>query len=144
MFRALRLKQEPQGRARTKPLTIEHWLGDAQFPLGIRTINALPHDAKQRLYGSLVPPELLGSLGINPILWRGSGYQVELTAEQDSGKVNISLNNPQDPTDAYFVLELEDNSTNGIDLNLILLNDPPPKNSRSSMTSRAIQRTGAP
>ena len=125
MFRALRLKQEsPRSAAEPKPLTIQEWLGDAQFPLGIRTINAFPFDAKQRFYRTLVPPELLGRLGINPILWRGSGYQVELLAEQDSGKVNISLNNPEDATDAYFVLELQDNATNGIDLNLILLNDP--------------------
>lgn len=125
MFRALRVKQEPARTApEPKPVTIEQWLGDAQFPLGIRTINALPYDAKQRLYRILVPPELLGRLGINPILWRGSGYKVELLAEPDSGKVNISINNPEDANDAYFVLELQDNATNGIDLNLILLNDP--------------------
>ncbi len=125
MFRALRLKQEPAPVApQPKVITIEQWLGDAQYPLGIRTINALPHDAKQRFYRTLVPPELLGRFGINPILWRGSGYTVELFAEPDSGKVNISINNPEDARDAYFVLELQDNATNGIDLNLILLNDP--------------------
>ncbi len=125
MFRALRLKQEPVPVApQRKVVTIEQWLGDAQYPLGIRSINALPYDAKQRFYRTLVPPELLGRLGINPILWRGSGYTVELFAEPDSGKVNISINNPEDARDAYFVLELQDNATNGIDLNLILLNDP--------------------
>lgn len=125
MFRALRLKQEPVPVApQPKVVTIEQWLGDAQYPLGIRSINALPYDAKQRFYRTLVPPELLGRLGINPILWRGSGYTVELFAEPDSGKVNISINNPEDARDAYFVLELQDNATNGIDLNLILLNDP--------------------
>ena len=125
MFRALRLKQEPVAAApEPKVITIEQWLGDAQYPLGIRTINALPHDAKQRFYRTLVPPELLGRFGINPILWRGSGHTVELFAEPDSGKVNISINNPEDARDAYFVLELQDNATNGIDLNLILLNDP--------------------
>lgn len=125
MFRALRLKQEPVKVApEPKALSIQEWLGDAQYPLAIRTINALPYDAKQRLYRTLVPPELLGRLGINPILWRGGGYQVELHAEPDSGKVNISINNPDDARDAYFVLELQDNATNGIDLNLILLNDP--------------------
>lgn len=125
MFRALRLKQEP---ARVVPepqtLSIEKWLGNAQYPLGIRTINALPYDAKQRLYRILVPSELLGRLGINPILWRGSGYTVDLFAEPDSGKVSITINNPADAHDAYFVLELQDNAMNGIDLNLILLNDP--------------------
>lgn len=125
MFRALRLKQEPVQVAPTpKPITIEEWLGDAQYPLGIRTINALAPSAKQRLYRTLVPPQLLGRLGINPILWRGSGYTVDLYAEPDSGKVSISINNPDDPHDAYYVLELQDNATNGIDLNLILLNDP--------------------
>jgi len=125
MFRALRLKQDPVKVApEPKTLTIERWMDDAQYPLGIRTINGLPYDAKQRLYRILVPPELLGQLGINPILWRGNGYTLELLAEPDTGKVNLSINNPQDPTDAYFVLELQDNSMNGIDLNLLLLNDP--------------------
>jgi hypothetical protein len=125
MFRALRLKQEPVRVApEPQPLSIEQWLGDAQFPLGIRTINELPEDAKQRLYRILIPPALLGRFGINPILWRGSGYKLEMTAEPDSGKVNLSIHNPDDAQDAHFVLELQDNSTNGIDLNLILLNDP--------------------
>jgi hypothetical protein len=125
MFRALRLKSEPVKVApEPKPLTVDQWLGDAQYPLAIRTINSLPYDAKQRVYRTLVPPELLGRFGINPILWRGSGYKVELYAEPDSGKVNIAVNNPEDAQDAYFVLELQDNATNGIDLNLILLNDP--------------------
>lgn len=125
MFRALRLKQEPVKVApEPKALTIQEWMGDAQYPLSIRTINALPYDSKQRLYRTLVPPELLGRFGINPILWRGNGYTVELRAEPDSGKVNLSINNPEDEHDAYFVLELQDNATNGIDLNLILLNDP--------------------
>ncbi len=125
MFRALRLKQAPVKVApEPKTISIEQWLGDAQYPLAIRTINTLSHDAKQRFYRTLIPPELLGQLGINPILWRGNGYAVELFADPESGKVNLSINNPEDTRDAYFVLELQDNSTNGIDLNLILLNDP--------------------
>jgi len=125
MFRALRLRQQPVTVGPVQSVvTIEQWLGDAQYPFGIRTINALAYDAKQRLYRTLVPPQLLGRLGINPVLWRGGGYKVDLFAEPDSPTVNISINNPEDATDAYFVLELQDNVMNGIDLNLILLNDP--------------------
>lgn len=125
MFRVLRLRQTPAAAApEPQVVTVEQWLGDAQFPLSIRAINALPHDAKQRIYRTLVPPQLLAHFGINPVLWRGSGYQVEMFAEPDSSKVNLSINNPADATDGYFVLELQDNATNGIDLNLILLNDP--------------------
>src|SRR4051794_27877782 len=102
MFRALRLKSEPVVVAPTaKPLSIEEWLGDAQYPLSIRTINQLPHDAKQRFYRIVVPPALLAHFGINPILWRGGGYSVEMFAEPDTGKVNLSINNPDDPRDAY-------------------------------------------
>lgn len=125
MFRALRLRQEPVTVGPAQPVvTIEQWLGDAQYPLGIRTINALAYDAKQRLYRTLVPPQVLGRLGINAVLWRGGGYKVDLFAEPDSPKVNLSINNPDDEHDAYFVLELQDNAVNGIDLNLIVLNDP--------------------
>lgn len=125
MFRALRLRQEPVKVApEPKALTLEAWMGDAQYPISIRTINSLPHDAKQRIYRMLVPPELLTRFGINPILWRGSGHTVELYAPPDSSAVNISIVNPDDAHDAYFTLELKDNATNGIDLNLLLLNDP--------------------
>jgi hypothetical protein len=125
MFRALRLRPEPVVTAPAlQALSIEQWLGDAQYPLTIRTINSLAYDAKQRFYRTLVPPPLLGRFGINPVLWRGNGYRVELFAEADSSRVNISINNPEDENDAYFVLELQDNATNGIDLNLIVLNDP--------------------
>src|SRR5438477_8498694 len=100
MFRALRLRQEPVPVIpESKPVTIEQWLGDAQYPLSIRTINALAQDAKQRLYRTLVPPELLGRLGINPILWRGSGYRLELRAAPESSTVNLTINNPADEND---------------------------------------------
>jgi len=125
MFRALRLRQEPVVAPSVPQLpTIQEWLGDAQYPIGIRTINALPYETKQRIYRLLVPPPLLTRFGINPVLWRGADYQVELTAERESPHVQVAINNPADENDAYFVLELQDNATNGIDLNLILLNDP--------------------
>jgi hypothetical protein len=38
--------------------------------------------------------------------------------------VNISMQQPMDSADEFFCIELADNSLNGIDLNLILLNDP--------------------
>lgn len=125
MFRALRLRQEPAAAPPTPhPSTIEEWLSDAQFPIGIRTINSLSYAAKQRVYRLLVPPVLLTRFGINPVHWRGADYQVELLAEPESPKVQVAINNLADPADPYFVLELQDNAMNGIDLNLILLNDP--------------------
>lgn len=125
MFRALRLRQGPVKVAPDpRPITLEEWMGDATFPISISAINGLPHDAKQRLYRSLVPPALLVRLGINPITWVGTDSNLELKAEPDQGLVNLSVKNPDDPADEYLVLELADNSYNGIDLNLIILNDP--------------------
>ncbi len=71
MLRALCLRQEPVTAVAPRLPTIEQWLGDAQFPLGLCAINSLSFDAKQRLYRILVPTELLGRLGINPVLGRG-------------------------------------------------------------------------
>lgn len=125
MFKALRLRQEPVKVAPdSKPMTVDEWMGNAEYPISIRSINGLPFDAKQRLYRSLLPPALLVRLDVNPITWKSRSFDVELAAEPESNLVNLAIKNPQDPRDIHVCVELADNSYNGIDLNLILLNDP--------------------
>lgn len=125
MFRALRLRQEPVKVAPDpEPITLEEWMGDANYPISIRAINGLGLDAKQRIYRSLVPPALLVRLDINPLTWKGSENALTLKADPEQGLVNLSVKNPDNPRDEYVVIELADNSYNGIDLNLIILNDP--------------------
>ena len=99
---------------------------DAALPFTIRQLNNLPENIKRRLYRGLIPPELLTRFGIDPIQWTGVSKQelVFLRAERDSEKVLITARSSPDPQAEFFLLELADNALNGIELNLIVLNDP--------------------
>src|SRR5687768_451342 len=99
---------------------------DAALPFTIRQLNNLPENIKRRMYRGLIPPALLTRFGIDPIQWTGAHKEpmVFLKAEPNSEKVLITARNSSDPADEFFVLELANNSLNGIELNLIVLNDP--------------------
>ncbi len=99
---------------------------DAALPFTIRQLNNLPENVKRRVYRGLIPPALLTRFGIDPIQWTGANKEpmVFLKAEENSEKVLITARNSSNPTDEFFALELADNSLNGIELNLIVLNDP--------------------
>ncbi len=127
MFRNLRLKRQPHKLAPDPgELSLQRLIGDFHLPISIRALNGLPKSAKQRIYHILIPPNLLDRLNINPISWMGPGGEqyVQLMAEPDSGVVNLSVRHSPESPDVYFCIELADNSLNGIDLNLLLLNDP--------------------
>lgn len=99
---------------------------DAVLPFTIRQLNNLPENVKLRVYRGLLPPALLARFGIDPIQWTGASKEqmVFLKAEPNSEKVLISVRNSPDLNDEFFALELADNSLNGLELNLIILNDP--------------------
>jgi hypothetical protein len=99
---------------------------DAHLPVTIRQLNNLPENVKRRVYRGLIPPALLTRFGIDPIQWTGANKEpmVFLNAESNSEKVLITARNSPDPAHEFFALELADNSLNGIELNLIVLNDP--------------------
>lgn len=99
---------------------------DANLPFTIRQLNNLPEAVKQRVYRGLIPPALLTRFGIDPIQWTGANKEpkVFLQAEPESEKVLITAGTSADPNDEFFALELADNSLNGIELNLIVMNDP--------------------
>ncbi len=127
MFRNLRVRREPQKFA-PDPLqvSIDEIISDASIPVSIRSINNLPDNAKRRLYRALIPIGLLTRFRINPRSWKGpdGSDQVDLFAKSESGLVNLSIWNGEDRDDPFFTIELEDNSLNGIDLNLLVLSDP--------------------
>lgn len=127
MFRYLRVKSEPIKVAPDPvELSVQELMGDAQFPVSIRALNGLPPEARRRIYRNLIPPSLLHRFGIDPISWRGpdgDGY-VTLRADAEKGLVTVSARHAPGAADDFFFVELADNRFNGIDLNLILLNDP--------------------
>ena len=99
---------------------------DGTLPFTIRQLNNLPENVKRRMYRGLIPPALLTRFGIDPIQWTGTGKEerVSLKAAENSEKVLITAQFSPSPDDEFFALELADNALNGIELNLIVLNDP--------------------
>lgn len=130
MLKYFRVKKEPE---KVVPdlgaISISLLERDATLPFTIRQLNNLPEAVKQRLYRGLLPPALLTRFGIDPIQWTGTNKEamVFLRAEPNSEKVLITARSSPDSADEdseFLALELADNSLNGIELNLIVLNDP--------------------
>jgi hypothetical protein len=122
-----RVKQQPDPVVpNLGSITLSLLEGDAATPFTIKQINDLPENIKRRVYRNLIPPSLLTRFEIDPISWRGTDKEqrVFLTAESGTEKVFISARTTQAEADEFFALELADNMLNGIDLNLLLLNDP--------------------
>lgn len=122
-----RVKQQPEpvvpnlGR-----ITLSLLEGDSSIPFTLKQINDLPENIKRRVYRNLIPPALLTRFDIDPITWCGvhKEERVFLSAENGTEKVFISARTSASEADEFFALELADNMLNGIDLNLLLLNDP--------------------
>jgi hypothetical protein len=142
MFQYLRVKRQIEKIVPdTGALTQEQLTQDPGIPITLHQINMLPENAKRRVYRGLLPPELLDCYGIDPIKWRnGNGQQaVQLVAEEQTGSVKIYVSNKGEAEDPFICIELGDNSFNGIDLNMLLLNDP------DSLTFRTdIDEAGRP
>jgi hypothetical protein len=127
MLKYFRLKQQPE---KVVPdlgaISISLLERDGTLPFTIRQLNNLPENVKRRMYRGLIPPALLTRFGIDPIQWTGANKEpgVFLKAEENSEKVLITAQSSPNAADEFFALELADNSLNGIELNLIVLNDP--------------------
>lgn len=127
MLKYFRIKQEPE---KIVPdlgaISISLLERDATLPFTIRQLNNLPENVKRRMYRGLIPPALLARFGIDPIHWTDANKQekILLQAEENSEKVFITARSSPRSEDEFFALELADNSLNGVELNLIVLNDP--------------------
>ena len=127
MKRFFRIRREPE---KVVPdlgvISISLLERDATLPFTIRQLNNLPENVKRRVYRGIFPPTLLTRFGIDPIQWTSANKEamVFLKAEPNSEKVLITAQTSPDPSTEFFALELADNSLNGIELNLIVLNDP--------------------
>lgn len=99
---------------------------DPTLPFTIRQLNNWPENVKRRVYRGLIPPSLLSRFGIDPVEWTGANKEALVFLEAASGtdKMLITARGSPDPSDEFFSLELADNALNGIELNLLVLNDP--------------------
>jgi hypothetical protein len=127
MLKFLRIGgQETVVEPKPADLTRRQLAAAPDAPIALRSLNELNENIKQRIYRSLIPNRLLFEFDIDPITWKGpdKSIYISLQAEPGSNKVYIEANSPFDPDDPFFVLEIEDNRFNRLDLNLIVLNDP--------------------
>jgi hypothetical protein len=127
MLKSFRVKRQPE---KVVPdlgaISLSLLERDAVLPFTIRQLNNLPENVKRRIYRGLLPPALLTRFGVDPIEWTGADKEpmVFLKAERNSEKVLMTARSSPDPDDEFLALELADNSLNGVELNLIVLNDP--------------------
>jgi len=127
MLKYFRLKQQPEQIVPDLgAISVSLLVEDAALPFTIRQLNHLPENVKRRVYRGLIPPALLTRFGIDPIQWTNSSKDpgVFLKAEENTEKVLVTAQSSSNAFDEFFALELADNSLNGIELNLIVLNDP--------------------
>ncbi len=97
---------------------------DAVTPFTLKQLNSLPENIKRRVFRNLIPTGLLTRFNIDPITWLGSQKESLVFLDTREEKLFISARTSPSPDDEFFTLELADNMLNGIDLNLLLLNDP--------------------
>jgi hypothetical protein len=127
MLKYFRVKQQPEPVVPDLgAISLSLLEQDATLPFTIRQLNNLPENVKRRMYRGLIPPALLTRFGIDPIQWTDVEKQarISLKAEDNSEKVLITAQVSPSADDEFFALELADNSLNGMELNLIVLNDP--------------------
>ncbi|HET6446587.1 MAG TPA: hypothetical protein VFI27_18610 [candidate division Zixibacteria bacterium] len=119
-------KNITQGEPDPAASTLKRLSISPELPITIRLINELPDNAKQRIYRSLIPRELLSKFGIDPITWKGPDNERYVTLKAETGGIDVYLEarSPFDPEDPFFAIELSDNKFNRMDLNLLILSDP--------------------
>lgn len=99
---------------------------EPDLPVPLRAINQFSTGGKHRIYRTLLPPQLLVQFEIDPITWRGpdGDGHVVVIAPPDKGLVKIEARHAVDARDPFAYLELVDNNFNGINVVLVIMNDP--------------------
>lgn len=117
---------DPDAEFQPEAISALRLMRDPDLPVSIHAINQFSQGAKKRLYRTLISPQLLTAYKINPITWRGPDGKkhVVIVAPPEKGVVKIVIKHRADAQDPIAYLELVDNSFNGINVVLLVLNDP--------------------
>jgi hypothetical protein len=127
MFQFLRVKPDPTKLGPDPEMvSLRQLLEDSHLPISLQAFLGLPHATRQRLYRVLIPAGVLARFNINPVSWkdREGSLLVDIVEKSNPGLVRVSALHPAAPDDPIFLIELADNALNGLDLNLLQLNDP--------------------
>ena len=117
---------DPDEEFQPEAISALRLMRDPDLPVSIHAINQFSQGAKKRLYRTLISPQLLTAYDINPITWRGPDGEkhVMIVAPPEKGLVKIVVKDRADARDPLAYLELVDTSFNGINVVLLVLNDP--------------------
>jgi hypothetical protein len=118
--------EDPEAEFQPEAISALRLMRDPDLPVPLHAINQFSQGAKKRLYRTLLPPDLLAAYGINPITWRGPEGEkhVLIVAPPDKGVVKVVVKHRPEAHDPVAYLELVDNGFNGINVVLLVLNDP--------------------
>lgn len=126
-FLSLQVKQKPEKVVPDAPsISTEQLERDPAVPITLHQVNALPPNARLRIYRALVPLELLARFKIDPIAWNSASGEQHIRLQVEPGANHtvlvgsISANSEGE----FLRIELADNAINGIDLHLLVLSDP--------------------
>ncbi len=99
---------------------------DGQLLTSIRSINDLPAIDRDRIYGTLIPSDLLQSYRISPIGFRSSTADqlVEIDAPSGTGSVEIKVWHQTGARDPVLYFQLADTPNNQLIVLLFVINDP--------------------
>ena len=56
------------------------------LPIALRSKNELPDNARQRIYRTLIPPDLLARIDIDPITWKGPDKKSYVSLKAKGGE----------------------------------------------------------
>lgn len=99
---------------------------EPDLPVPLHALNQFSEGAKLRLYRVLLAPDLLAAYKINPITFRGpdGDEHVSIVAPENRGLAKIVVRHALAARDPLAYLELVDNGFNGINVVLMIINDP--------------------
>jgi GNAT superfamily N-acetyltransferase len=122
-FRAVLTEGGPQGRALTDARH-RHYLGSDLT--SIRQINQLPAEERKAIYRRLIPPRVIGLLGLDPLTGRdAAGHRlVTYVCPADQGFARIEVRDHPQARDCTYLLKLTQPTAEFVEIGFIIVNDP--------------------
>jgi len=122
-FRATLTEGSPPTRTLTDARH-QHYLGSGLT--SIRQINQLPAEEREAIYRRLIPPRVIGLLGLDPLTGRdGAGNRlVTYVCPADQGIARIEVRDQAQAQDYTYLLKLTQPSEEFVEIGFIIVNDP--------------------
>ena len=92
----------------------------------LRGVNGLPLESKERIYASLISPDLLATYGVDPstLVDREGHRAFQFDFPPDKGFVKVQFRRSTSEIDPIVFIHLSDTSYNQVEFEWIIINDP--------------------